>query len=84
VGGVREKALAALRLGIHTIILPKASMRDVEDIPKDLRKKLEFLPVTHMREVLDHALVEPLRWRGLPSNIGRAPHVTSAAVAKKR
>jgi ATP-dependent Lon protease len=85
VGGVREKALAALRSGITTIILPRGSMRDADEIPRDLRRKLELIPVSHMREVLDHALVEPLRWRASPV---RAPHgaqpVPSAAVARKR
>ena len=69
-------------MGIHTIILPKSSMKDVDEIPKDLRRKLEFVPVTHMREVLDHALVEPLRWRGVPPHTGRVSHAHSAAVVQ--
>ena len=81
VGGVREKALAALRSGIKTIILPRASMKDADDIPKELRRKLELIPVTHMREVLDHALVEPLRWRGNPLRLPQGAHFVGSAAS---
>ncbi|MEZ4290754.1 MAG: S16 family serine protease [Myxococcota bacterium] len=63
VGGVREKALAALRSGITTIVIPESNVSDLREIPKDLKKRLTFLPVGHMREVLDQVLVEPLEWR---------------------
>jgi len=56
VGGIREKALAALRSGITEVILPRQSMNDVEAIPKELRRKLTFIPVSDMSEVLDVAL----------------------------
>ena len=56
VGGIREKALAALRSGITEVILPRQSMNDVEAIPKELRRKLTFVPVSDMSEVLDVAL----------------------------
>ncbi len=68
VGGVREKALAALRNGITTVILPEANMRDLEEIPREQKNKIEFVPVTHMREVVDAVLERPvpkqapLRW----------------------
>ncbi len=63
VGGVREKALAALRSGITTIIIPASNVGDLREIPKELKKRIEFVPVTHMREVLDRVLVEPPAWR---------------------
>ncbi|MFT5441291.1 MAG: ATP-dependent Lon protease [Myxococcota bacterium] len=63
VGGVREKILAALRCGITQIIVPKACMGEIDEIPKDLKRKMKFIPVTHMREVLDAALERPLNWR---------------------
>jgi ATP-dependent Lon protease len=63
VGGVREKALAALRAGVKTVIVPEPCMRDVEEIPKELKKRLEFVPVKTMREVLDVALEEPPCWQ---------------------
>jgi ATP-dependent Lon protease len=63
VGGIREKALAALRCGIDTVIVPKSCMAEVDEIPKKLRRKLKFIPVENMREVLDAALLHPLSWR---------------------
>ncbi|MEK6531478.1 MAG: endopeptidase La [Deltaproteobacteria bacterium] len=53
IGGVKEKCLAALRAKIKTVIIPDRNVKDLEDIPKDIRGKLEFKPVKHMDEVLD-------------------------------
>jgi ATP-dependent Lon protease len=66
VGGVREKALAALRVGVSRIVVPRSCMKDVEEIPKDLRRRITFLPVSDMREVLELALAERLVWRPRP------------------
>ncbi|MCR9096289.1 MAG: endopeptidase La [bacterium] len=63
VGGVREKALAALRNGITTIVIPESNVADLREIPKELKKRLDFVPVKHMRDVLDQVLVEPLDWQ---------------------
>ncbi len=57
VGGVREKALAALRSGIRRLILPRQNMRDLVDIPRDLKRQIAFVPVDTMDEVLEAALV---------------------------
>ena len=57
IGGLKEKVLAAYREGMHTIILPKENVRDIEDIPETVREKLEFVPVEHMDEVLKTALI---------------------------
>ena len=58
IGGLKEKVLAAYREGMHTIILPKENTRDLEDIPENVREKLEFVPVEHMDEVLKTALLK--------------------------
>ena len=58
IGGLKEKVLAAHRLGIKTIILPKENKRDMDDIPNNIRKQLEFMLVEHMDEVLNCAMVE--------------------------
>lgn len=58
IGGLKEKVLAAAREGITTIILPKSNEIDIDKIPKEVRKNLVFVPVTHMDEVLDIALVK--------------------------
>jgi ATP-dependent Lon protease len=60
VGGVREKALAALRAGIGTVILPQRNMGDLDEIPQELKRRLRFVPVRHMDEVLEAALAERL------------------------
>lgn len=57
IGGLKEKAVAAHRAGIHTVLIPKDNERDIEDIPETVRQALEFIPVGHMDEVLDRALV---------------------------
>jgi ATP-dependent Lon protease len=56
VGGVREKALAALRAGITRVILPKANRHELRQIPSELKRRVTFIPVTHMDEVLEAAL----------------------------
>jgi len=56
VGGIKEKVLAAHRAGIHRIILPARNEADLEDIPEDVRKELEIVPVTRINEVVDGAL----------------------------
>jgi len=56
VGGVREKALAALRAGIHTMLLPERNLDDLREVPKELAKRMKFVGVGHMDEVLEWAL----------------------------
>ncbi len=56
IGGVKEKILAAHRLGIRTIILPRDNEKDLADVPEDIQKLLEFRLVDTMDEVLQYAL----------------------------
>jgi ATP-dependent Lon protease len=56
VGGIKEKVLAAHRAGLKTIILPARNEIDLEELPKDIRAKLDFKFVKTMDEVLQHAL----------------------------
>ena len=56
VGGIKEKVLAAHRVGIRDVILPRRNERDIEDIPEELRKQLRFILVDDAEEVLRHAL----------------------------
>ena len=58
IGGLREKAFAAYRAGIREIIIPKENVRDIQDIPKEIREKLQFHPVTHFEEVLRLGLMK--------------------------
>jgi ATP-dependent Lon protease len=56
IGGLKEKTLAAKRMGINTIIIPKRNEKDLEEIPKDIQKDMKFIPVETMDEVLKNAL----------------------------
>lgn len=58
VGGIKEKALAAMRSGIETIIIPWKNQKDLADIPDDFRKKINFVPVKNFREVLAIAILD--------------------------
>ncbi|HUV06013.1 MAG TPA: endopeptidase La [Armatimonadota bacterium] len=57
IGGLKEKVLAAHRAGIHTIVIPKENLKDLDDIPEYVRAELTFKPVEHMDEVLNIALL---------------------------
>jgi ATP-dependent Lon protease len=56
VGGIKEKILAAHRAGIKKVILPKENVRDLEDVPEDVRAELGFVPVETIEEVLKTVL----------------------------
>jgi ATP-dependent Lon protease len=58
IGGLKEKALSAHRAGITTIIIPEENERDIDDIPDSVKNDLTFIPVKHLDEVLNAALVE--------------------------
>ena len=58
IGGLKEKALAAMRHGIKTIIIPEKNKKDLEDIPEEYRANLTFIPVKTIDEVLDVVLTE--------------------------
>ena len=79
VGGVREKALAALRAGITTVILPRQNMQDLHGIPRELKRRITFVPVDHMREVLETALEKPAAEQRRPAR--RRPRRTAASAA---
>ncbi len=60
IGGLKEKALAAYRNKLHEIIIPIDNEKDLPDIPEDIRKKLNFYPVSTMDEVLSRSFVNPI------------------------
>ena len=75
IGGLKEKALAAMRHGIKTVIIPERNRKDLEDIPQEFRDKIEFIPVKTIDEVLEIALAEPIS--------GKAKTATPAPKRKK-
>lgn len=60
IGGLKEKSLAAYRSGITTIIIPKGNVKDLDEIPQEVKDAVNFIPVSKVDEVLAHALVSPL------------------------
>jgi ATP-dependent Lon protease len=52
VGGLKEKVLAACRSGITRVVLPKANMKDIRDLPEHVCAKMEFIPVERVEQVL--------------------------------
>ena len=58
VGGIKEKILSAHRAGIKTIILPSENKKDLEDIPSNIKRKLDFVFVDNIEQVLKRALKE--------------------------
>jgi ATP-dependent Lon protease len=65
IGGLKEKLLAALRGGIKTVLIPHENEKDLAEIPDNVKKGLEIIPVATADEVLGHALVRkpmPIEW----------------------
>ena len=65
IGGLKEKLLAALRGGIKTVLIPKENEKDLVELPDNVKDGLEIIPVEHVSEVLELALVgdlEPIEW----------------------
>ena len=58
IGGLKEKALGALRGGIRKVIFPQKNRKDLAEIPKNIRRKIEFIPVNSMEQVLELALLK--------------------------
>lgn len=54
IGGLKEKSMAAYRAGITDIIIPEKNEADIEDVPQEVRKKLNFIPVNNMTAVLEN------------------------------
>ncbi len=63
IGGLKEKSLAAYRAGIYTIIMPEKNAKDLEEIPENIKEKMNFVSAQHMDEVLDIALNKTKRNR---------------------
>jgi ATP-dependent Lon protease len=65
IGGLKEKLLAALRGGIKTVLIPEENVKDLAEIPDNVKEGLEIIPVTHVSDVLERALVgsfERIEW----------------------
>ena len=86
IGGLKEKLLAALRGGITTVLIPEDNVKDLAEIPQNVKDGLEIIPVAHVDTVLEHALteaIEPIEWSeaddiaSQPVAIGMSESVTA-------
>ncbi len=57
IGGLKEKALAAYRTGVKNVIIPEDNQKDLEEIPKNVREKIHFIPVNNVGAVFHNAIV---------------------------
>ncbi|MBI5896746.1 MAG: endopeptidase La, partial [Desulfobacterales bacterium] len=79
IGGLKEKALGAIRAGIKTVVIPAKNKKDLEEIPATIKRRLKFISVQNMNEVLDIALLEPVG-----KLVNHAPTPRRSRAAKKR
>ncbi len=74
IGGLKEKLLAALRGGLKTVLIPKENEKDLADIPNNVKKSLEIIPVETVDEVLEKALVtKPTPVEPEPEDVEQLP-----------
>ena len=84
IGGLKEKLLAALRGGLKTVLIPKENERDLPEIPDNVKKGLQIIPVSTVDEVLALALVKPLvaiEWPNDLDTVTKKPGEGEAIVA---
>jgi ATP-dependent Lon protease len=81
VGGIREKALAALNQGIHNVILPLANQKDLADIPDQFKEKIKFTFVENIDEVLSVVFDRKTEKKVMPTKIGKKNKVSRPAAA---
>ncbi|TCS63908.1 ATP-dependent Lon protease [Primorskyibacter sedentarius] len=65
IGGLKEKLLAALRGGVKTVLIPEENEKDLAELPDNVKSGLEIIPVSHVSQVLEKALIrkpEPIEW----------------------
>jgi ATP-dependent Lon protease len=73
IGGLKEKALAALRAGVQKVIIPEKNKKDLDEIPSNIKRKLTFIPVSHMDSVLSLALhPKPRKKRSQAKGVAKA------------
>ena len=60
IGGLKEKLLAALRGGLKIVLIPRENEKDLAEIPNNVKKNLNIIPVDTVDDVLKHALIKPV------------------------
>jgi ATP-dependent Lon protease len=81
IGGLKEKLLAALRGGLKTVLIPKENEKDLAEIPDNVKRGLNLIPVGTLDELLAHALVKkpvPIEWKDQDENKAHPPAIPPA------
>lgn len=84
IGGLKEKVLAAHRAGVNEVLMPKENVKDIEEIPENIRQTIKLTPVSHMDEVFKLALVrmpEDPTEKKMPNMVDMAQAADEAAVS---
>ncbi|MEM6547711.1 MAG: endopeptidase La [Pseudomonadota bacterium] len=84
IGGLKEKLLAALRGGVTTVLIPKENVKDLREIPDNVKEGLDIVPVETVSEVLKAALTaepEPIDWEERPVDVPPAEDADSATAS---
>ena len=77
IGGIKEKVLAAFRHGIYEVIMPKSNESHLEEVPKEVRKKMKYHFVSDAWDVLKIALEEPIGTKPRPGSTRKKPKIVS-------
>ncbi len=82
IGGLKEKLLAALRGGIKTVLIPEDNVKDLAEIPDNVKSGLEIIPAAHVDKVLEVALTEklkPIEWDEAAEEAARAARTDASS-----
>ena len=84
IGGLKEKALGALRGKVFTVIIPEKNRKDLIEIPANVKRKLKFVIVRHMDDVLNIALEPKSKSRRKPAASLKKPAKKRTAANKRK
>jgi len=57
IGGLKEKSLAAYRIGVHDVIIPRDNVKDLEEVPQSVKESVNFIPVENVDDVFRNAII---------------------------
>lgn len=79
IGGLREKSMAAYREGIKTVLIPKDNLSDLYEVDDEVKKAVQFLPMSNLQQVLKQALIWPQQKKSRVPGTKKAPSIPSEA-----
>lgn len=79
IGGLREKSMAAYREGIKTVLIPKDNLSDLYEVDDEVKKAVQFLPMSNLQQVLKQALIWPQQKKSRVPGTKKAPSISSEA-----